>query len=124
MYSFNFPKMLNSNTSNLLKDKEAIKSNLILLLRSERKSLWGDPYYGTILKQLIFEQANSLIYDLIIDELYTTIITFMPQIILTRRDIKLKIERNIIYATVSYTYTLDNTIDLYTIPLTQSENYE
>ena len=70
MYSFGFPSMLGSTTSNLIKDKDAIRSNLILLLSSEQTSLFGDPYLGSRLRQILFEQATSLAADLLIDEVY------------------------------------------------------
>ena len=47
MYSFAFPNMLSSTQANLISDKEAVKSNLKLLLSSERLSLFGDPYFGS-----------------------------------------------------------------------------
>ena len=78
MYSFGWPDMLRSNTSKLIKDKDAIRSNLRLLLNSERLSLFGDPYFGTQLKQFKFEQNNNILKDLVIDEIYTTILQFLP----------------------------------------------
>lgn len=121
MYSFNFPSMLGSVTSKLLHDKDAIRSNVILLLQSERKTLFGDPYFGSRLKRMLFEQSNSVVVDLVIDELYTTLTTFIPQIFLTRKDITLTCDGTDIYAAVRYTYVLDNTVDLYTINLTATD---
>lgn len=121
MYSFGFPKMLNSNTSNLIIDKEAIRSNLYLLLRSERLTLFGDPYFGIRLKHVLFEQSTSIIPDLVIDEIYTTILTFMPQVFLTRKDITLTTDGVDVFANIKLTYVLDNTSDLYTINLTTGE---
>lgn len=119
MYSFAFPKMLNSNTANLLQDKDAIRSNIILLLSSERETLFGDTYYGTQLKKYLFEQSGAIVADLLIDELYTTIKTFMPQVYLTRKDIKVYVVRNTLYADIKYYYIIDNTSDLFTIKLTE-----
>lgn len=113
--------MLNSVSSKLLQDKHAVRSNVLLLLQSERKTLFGDPYFGSRLKRMLFEQSNSVIVDLVIDELYTTLTTFIPQIFLTRKDITLTSDGTDIYATVKYTYMLDNTVDLYTINLTAAE---
>lgn len=121
MYSFNFPSMLNTVTSKLIQDKEAIRSNVLLLLQSERKTLFGDPYFGSQLKRMLFEQSTNVIADLVVDELYTTLTTFIPQIFLTRKDITLTCDGTDIYATVKYVFVLDNTIDLYTINLTESE---
>lgn len=124
MYSFDFPSMLNSNTAKLVKNKDAVRSNVLLLLQSEKKTLLGDPFFGSRLKRMLFEQSNSLIADLVIDEIYTTLTTFIPQIYLTRKDIELLSDRNDIYVTVKYIYLLDNTQDLYTISLTSDDSTE
>lgn len=123
MYSFNWPEMFRSTTSKLIKDKEAIKSNLRLLLNSERLSLFGDPYFGARLKQFIFEQNDAVIVDLLIDELYTTIQQFMPQLFVRRSDIKVYSNRVSLIAELNVTYKLDNSSDLYVIKLT-SESFE
>ena len=122
MYSLNWPNIFNKNniSISLLQDKEAIKSNLLLLLNSERSSLFGDPYFGTALKQAIFQPNNNIIVDLIIDELYTTICAYIPQIYLTRNDIEIKSDNINLYATLNVTYRLDNTSDLYMINLTNN----
>lgn len=120
MYSFGFPRMFNHTTANLVKDKEAIRSNMLLLLASERATLFGDPYFGSQLKKYLFEQSQSIVVDLLIDELYTTITTFMPQVYLTRKDIKVYCSRTAIYADIKYYFTLDNTSDLFTIKLTET----
>lgn len=122
MFSFSFPQMFTQTTSRLVEDKEAIRSNMILLLSSERGTLFGDPYFGTLLKKYIFEQSSSIVPDLLIDELYTTIVTFMPQVIVKRKDIKVYTDGIGLFAEIRYTYALDNTSDLFTIMLTQSEN--
>lgn len=123
MYSFNFPKMLRSNTSVLIKDKEAVRSNLYLLMNTEMTSLFGDPLFGTDLKTMLFEQSSSLITDLIVDKIYTTIVTFMPQLYLTRKDINVYINKTDVFADVKCVYMPDNTSDLYTINLTSLDNF-
>lgn len=121
MYSFGFPSMIGSTTSNLIKDKDAIRSNLILLLSSEQTSLFGDPYLGSRLRQILFEQATSLAADLLIDEVYTAIITFIPQIYIERKNIRIVNIGQSLVLTLSYIYKLDNTSDLYSIKLTDDE---
>ena len=126
MFSFGFPRMFNNTQANLVEDKDAIRSNIILLLSSEQSTVFGDPYYGSQLKKYIFEQRNSIIVDLLIDELYTTIATFMPQVYLTRKDITIyttnepKWKRSALFAEIRYYYTIDNTSDLFTIKLTEA----
>lgn len=119
MQSIKFPKMLSSTTANLVSDHEATAQNLVLLLRSDRQSLLGDPYYGTVLKRLLFEQNNIILKDIIIDEIYSSIVTFMPQVSLTRNDIQLKIEKDVIYVTISCVNLIDKKPNLYTIKLTE-----
>ena len=122
MYSFSFPNMLGSNTSNLSNDKNAVKSNISLILSSEKKSLFGDPYFGSTIKQAIFEQPNSIVVDLLIDEIYSTIQTYIPQVFLTRRDITIESDKTDLYAVIKYTYIPDNSSDLYTINLTANSS--
>ena len=122
MYSFSFPRMLNSTTANLLKDKEAIRSNMILLFSSERGTLFGDPYYGSELDKYLYEQSGSIVIDLLIDELYTTIKTFMPQVYVERKDIKVYAINTTLYADIKYYYIIDNTSDLFTIRLTETNS--
>lgn len=121
MYSFAFPTMLTNTRSALLSDLEAVRSNLKLTLQSERLSLFGDPFFGTQLKRLIFEQSHSIVVDLVVDEIYTTIITFIPQVYLSREDIELTTNGVDLFVTIRYVYLPNNTNDLYKINLT---NYE
>lgn len=124
MYSFAFPNMLDSSFTSLLEGRDAVKSNLRLLLNSERLSLFGDPYFGTRLKVLLFEQSASIVVDLLIDEIYTTIITFIPQIFLTRKDITISTDGTDLFAHIQYVYRPENIADLYVINLTTSEYEE
>ena len=117
MTSLSFPNMLSTTHANIISDKEAVKSNLILLLNSEKKTLFGDPEFGTSLRQILFEQQSSLVVDLVIDELYNTIMTFIPQVYLDRRDIELLTEGSAIYARIKCTYRQDSTSDLFTLVL-------
>ena len=73
------------------------------------------------LKKFIYEQNNKVIKDLIIDEIYESILEFMPQIYLTRDDIIITSDGVDIFATIRCTYYLDQKSDLYTINLTNVE---
>lgn len=118
MYSLSFPQMFTSCGTKLVSDKAAIRSNMLLLLSSERDTLFGDPYFGCELRKYLFEQSNSIVVDLLIDELYTTIITKMPQVFLKRKDIKILTSGTSLYAQINYYYVIDNTSDMFTIQLT------
>ena len=74
MYSLAFPKMFDGNNVKLYEDHEATASNLKLLILSTRTELFGDPYYGTSLKNAIYEQSDHIIIDLLIDDIYASTI--------------------------------------------------
>ena len=80
MYSIAFPDMFSSSSTLLYKDRDATASNMKLLLGSWKKSLIGDPYFGTNLKRFLYEQNNIILQDLIIDEIYISLHIFMPQV--------------------------------------------
>lgn len=117
MKSLGFPNMFSGTTTNVISDKDATGSNLRLLLESVRGTLIGDPYFGSRLKEVLFENNNVILRDMIIDEIYTCIQTFMPQLILKREDIKIIQQKDKIYASINCINILDNTPNLYNINL-------
>lgn len=121
MNSIKFPNMLSNTYMNVVSNHDATMSNLKLLLMADKYSLFGDPYFGTSLKKLIFEPNNQILKDILIDEIYTTILTFMPQIVVQRKDIEITSNRAEIQANIKCINLLDYQTDLYTISLTQTE---
>ena len=121
MYSIAFPEMFKSASTNLVEDNEATLSNMSLLLASWKKSLFGDPYFGTRLKTFIFEQNNVVLRDLIIDEIYVSLKQFIPQIDLKRKDIKIYSNGTGVYTTINCINKIDNQINLYEIELATAE---
>lgn len=117
MYSIAFPNMFTSSRTLLYKDNEATTSNLSLMLKSDKNSLFGDPYYGTNLRNTFFSQNNVILQDLVIDEIYTAIQEFMPQIVLSRNSIRLFSRDTNLYATIEGMNLIDYTTNLYTIQL-------
>ena len=119
MYSIAFPKMFNDTKTLLLKDTKATASNLWLLLKSDKRALFGDPFFGTSLKRAIFEQNDGILVDLVIDEIFTTMTTFMPQIKLLRENIKLTSDGVDVFCDITCTDLTDYTTNLYKINLTE-----
>lgn len=97
MKSIEFPRMLNSNSTRIIKDLDATKQNAVLLLKSEKGELFGDPFFGIRLKKYLFNQNNVILRDIIIDEIYTQLALFMPQIKVARSDIQLMFEMGKVY---------------------------
>ena len=121
IYSLAFPNMFSSESVNLYKDKQATMTNLKLLLASEVTSLFGDPGYGSRLMQTIYSQNDLILRDLVIDEIYTCIKTYMPQIIVDRKDIVITADDDGLYAEIKVVNALDYTLDLYKIQLTDTD---
>lgn len=121
MKSIAFPKMFNSSSTNIISDREATENNLKLLLLSEQNELLGDPYFGTGLKKYIYEQNNPVLRDMLVDNIYTAIALFMPQLVVKRKDISLKHYRNKLYCEIRATNQLNFQTDMYNIVLLQNE---
>lgn len=122
MKSINFPKMLNSNTTNIVSNSlEATKRNLKNLLLSEKGEFLGDPYFGVSLKRYLFDQNDVILQDIIIDEIYTQIATFMPQLQVNRNDIQLDKARGSLFVNIKATNLVNYTTNLYNIVLFEEE---
>lgn len=119
MYSIAFPKMFTNSTTILYQDREATLSNLKLTLLSEKTSLFGDPYFGTKLRQVIFSQNSPTLKDIVIDDIYTAVLIFVPQLKLSRNDIKVKSSDDFLFCEFVATNLIDYTVDLYQIKLTE-----
>lgn len=113
--------MFNNTTTKVVEGHEATAQNLRLLLFADKTSLFGDPYYGTIIKQLIFEPNDILLRDIVVDAIYTAILQFMPQILVKRKDITITQSGIDIYVNIKVLNMLDYQTDMYNINLL---NYE
>lgn len=121
MYSIKFPDMFNSVTTNMVSDHEATAQNLKLMLLSDRGTLFGDPYFGTLWRKLLFDQNNAILRDLIIDDILTSIQMFMPQLLVKREDIKVISDRYTVNINIKATNLLDYNTDMYSIKLMEDE---
>ena len=121
MYSLSFPDMFTSSRTKLYDGREATLSNLKLLLQSFKGNLLGDPYYGTNLHKIIYSNNHQILKDLIIDDIYTAIAEFMPQLKVARNNIIIYGDGVNLYATINATNLLNYTNNLYEINLTETE---
>ena len=115
--SIQFPNMFTRTTTNTVSDYDASLQNLKMLLWSEKGELFGDPEFGTGLKKYLYDQNDYVLADLIIYNIYTAIATFMPQIYVTRNDIKLEADQAKIIVTIKALNRLDFQTNLYNIVL-------
>lgn len=122
MKSIKFPNMLSKMSTFIVTDHEATSQNLKSLLLSEQGELVGDPYYGVKLKKYLYDQNNYVLKEILIDELYTQIATFMPQLHIQRSDIDITQDGSVLYASIKATNQLDFTTDMYNIVLLNGED--
>ena len=128
MRSLKFPKMFNTNSSNVWKSSEYLaqtKQNTIILLHCERNELFGDPYFGIMLKHYMFDQNNYVLRDAIIDTIYTQLALFIPQIRIKRNDIEIiqDREKGKLYCTFLGVNQIDYTTNTYSIVLLEESDY-
>lgn len=119
MYSFNFPDMFSGGRANLIEDKKAAISNLKLVLGSWKSTLLGDPFFGTSLYKYFFNQNSLWIRDLIADQVYETIIRYVPQIRVKRNSIQVSAQRDTIFIDINFQYITDQTLDTLSIAITE-----
>ena len=123
MQSIAYPDMFTSSRTLTYTDHDATLSNLILLLKSDKNSLFGDPDFGTNLQKVIFMQNNIVLQDLVIDEIYSCIQIYIPQLYLKRTDIQLYAKDNKLYCKINATNLIDHTNNLYEVPLATQGEY-
>ena len=120
--SIAFPNMFTRTSTNFVADKEATFQNLKYLILSEKGELFGDPFYGVGLKKYLFDQNDTIIKDLVLDDMYTAIATFMPQLRINRNDLKLRTgDKGEIFVDIRAINQLDFTTDLYSIVLLETD---
>lgn len=93
--SIQFNNIFNKTSSNILTDKDATTQNLILLLNTEKGTFKSDPDFGVNLKRYLFNPNHLLLKDILIDEIYTQIAIFIPQLKVNRKDISVIIDDTI-----------------------------
>lgn len=123
MYSIAFPDIFNGSKVNLNKDYDAIKINLKSLLMSNRGGLYGDPHYGLNMKQILWDQAcRPVVIELLKDEIFNAIYSYMPQIEITRDDIDVTVDGNVVHATIEVKADSSIPSDLFKIKIMLDED--
>lgn len=117
MKSISFPKMISHNYVQTVSDYDATLQNMKLLLCSEKGEFKFDPFFGVKLKRYLFEQNNSILMDILIDEIYEQLVTFMPQLIIRRKDITLTADKFTIWGTVKARNQKDFQLNTYNLVL-------
>ena len=124
MNAVSFPDMISNNSTNIITDEDATLQNLKYLILSSKNTLFGDPYCGTNLKKLIFDRNNTILRDIVIDDIFTAITMFMPQIKVERRNISVESEGSRLYINIRAQNRLDYTFTDYSINMINIEELQ
>ena len=124
MNAVSFPDMISNNSTNIITDEDATLQNLKYLILSSKNTLFGDPYFGTNLKKLIFDRNNTILRDIVIDDIFTAITMFMPQIKVERRNISVESEGSRLYLNIRAQNRLDYTFTDYSINMINIEELQ
>lgn len=121
--SFSHPNMISSSSGGFLSkdDKTLVKQNLRLILSTTRTELYGDPYFGTNLKRLLFDPNDIVLKDLVIDNVFLAIRMYLKEITVARSDITITQHKQMLVCSIKFQYNKDGTNDLYRINLITNE---
>jgi len=115
--SIQFPNMFSRTVTNTITGYDATLQNMKMLLWSEKQGQFGDPYFGTNIKKYMFDQNDAILVDILIDDIYTAIATFMPQIVIERKNIAIINEGNKVIVNITAKNREDFQTNLYSIVL-------
>ena len=121
MNSINFPKMFTSSSTRINSGLDATKQNCRLLLKSEKGEFVSDPYFGIRIKKYIFDQNSYVLRDILVDEIYTQLAQFMPQLLVKRKDIQIIQQGSKLYAKFKAQNRIDFVTNMYEIVLVNPE---
>ena len=117
MNSIRFPNMFSSGSTNVVKDFDATLQNMELLLASEKGELFGDPFFGIRIKRYAYNQNNYILRDVLIDEIFTQLRTFIPQLTISRNDISITQKDHKLFATIKAVRKSDFVTNTYNLEL-------
>lgn len=128
MNAISFPKMFRGNATVVDEDStnsaKASLTCLHLLLGSECETLFGDPEFGLYLRKYMFDQNNFVLRDILIDEIYTKITTFCPQIFLERKNIKITNSGKSVFVNITCKDKVTFRNNIFNLKLFESEENE
>ena len=103
-------------------DMALAKEYLKMLLLTPKGSLLGDPLYGTTLVQLLGLPNDFITEQLVIDDIYESVTTYMQEITLLRKNIVVTRDRGKVDITLTYTYNKNGQNDMLSIPLLEVQS--
>jgi uncharacterized protein len=84
--------------------KDAVKTELLLLLLTERGERWMTPEYGTSLRKFLFEMGDQITEDAIVQDIKSTVAKFLPRITVSKVEVEPINNNTRLILTVKFTY--------------------
>lgn len=115
--------MLGINGSFKYSTEETLaKEYLKLLMLTPKGSLIGDPFFGTSIIQLLGSPNDYITEQLVIDDIYSSVYSYMKEITLLRKNIIVSREIGKVDIKLYYTYNKNGKNDMLTIPLLEVQS--
>ena len=122
MNCLSFPSIFKGNSTKIITEDDATKVCLYLLLNCEKREMFGDPDFGIALKKYKFNQNNFVLKDILIEEIYTQITTFCPQIMINRKDIQIYQSNYKLACQLTYRNQKDFKVNVFNLVLFKGED--
>jgi phage baseplate assembly protein W len=84
--------------------KDAVKTELLMLLLTERGERWYNPDYGTSLRKFLFEMGDQITDDLIVDDIKSSVSKFLPRITVSTIGVEPINNNTRLIITIKFTY--------------------
>lgn len=83
-------------------DTKSINNCLKLLITTSKGELLGDPQFGSNLMKLIYEPNDTILQDMVTQDIIETISKYEPRITVTSSMINFNIDINTVYINIQY----------------------
>jgi uncharacterized protein len=89
---------MNNNT------RDAVKTEIVLLLLTKKGERWYAPEYGTNLRRFLFDMNDQITEDLIINDIKTSVAKFLPRITISSINVEPTKNNTQLIITIKFTY--------------------
>lgn len=122
--TFGFPQIISRTLrkTKISQENKSINENLGILLRTRPGEMLGDPNYGCSLIDRLFRYQGLVVNDLIIEDIIDAVNKYEPRIIMTKNDISLVPDGNVIRIYLTYTIKETGEVNDYNMEISSNEN--
>lgn len=103
-----FPNTVSNKNIIIVSDEDYVSQSLVGLINTTKGELLGDPEFGSNILLYLFEINEEALIDLIANDIYESVMRYVPQIIISRNDITGSIYEDTLRLIVRYSYNNSN----------------